>query len=159
LTKHCIYLGRWIATPYWTINHLMVYPLGWISGEISIDVELHVTCGSNIIFISFLSKFFKKLWRMCRVEEYQNPSSVTSQRIFVIGGVGGGSLACTFALGFFFIWFNKHERHLPKPDCSSTTSISPNSCYVQIIIQNLGWREKKTINSYRLWNTCKQNFQ
>jgi hypothetical protein len=40
---------------------------------------------------------------MCRVEEYQNPSSVTSQRIFVIGGVGGVSLACTFALGFFFI--------------------------------------------------------
>lgn len=46
---------------------------------------------------------------------------LSSQRIFVIGGVAGGSLACTFTLGFFFVCFNKRERRHPKPDCSSTT--------------------------------------
>ncbi|KAK3127428.1 hypothetical protein QOZ80_7AG0573170 [Eleusine coracana subsp. coracana] len=58
----------------------------------------------------------------CAAEEYQNPPAVAGQRIFVIGSVAGGSLACTFALGLFFICFNKREQRHPKPDCSSTTN-------------------------------------
>ncbi|CAD6217562.1 unnamed protein product [Miscanthus lutarioriparius] len=55
-------------------------------------------------------------------EEYQSPPAVASQKIFVIGGVAGGSLACTVALGLFFVCFNKRERRSPKKDCSSTTN-------------------------------------
>ncbi|RCV13584.1 hypothetical protein SEVIR_2G368100v4 [Setaria viridis] len=55
-------------------------------------------------------------------EEYQSPPGVASQRVIVIGGVAGGSLACTFALGFLFVCFNKRERRSPEKDCSSTTN-------------------------------------
>ncbi|CAN6175870.1 unnamed protein product, partial [Urochloa humidicola] len=54
-------------------------------------------------------------------EESQSPPGVASQRVIVIGGVAGGSLACTFALGFLFVCFNKRERRSPEKDCSSTT--------------------------------------
>uniref|UniRef100_A0A0D9X0H2 Protein kinase domain-containing protein n=1 Tax=Leersia perrieri TaxID=77586 RepID=A0A0D9X0H2_9ORYZ len=52
--------------------------------------------------------------------DYHSPPGVASQRISVIGGVAGGSLACTFALGFFFVCFNKREKNSQKTDCSST---------------------------------------
>lgn len=55
-------------------------------------------------------------------EEYQSPPAVASQKVYVIGGVAGGSLACTVALGSFFVCFNKRERRSPKKDCSSTTN-------------------------------------
>ncbi|CAN6168478.1 unnamed protein product, partial [Urochloa humidicola] len=55
-------------------------------------------------------------------EESQSPPGVASQRVIVIGGVAGGSLACTFALGFLFVCFNKRERRSPEKDCSSTTN-------------------------------------
>uniref|UniRef100_A0A0E0ALK2 Protein kinase domain-containing protein n=1 Tax=Oryza glumipatula TaxID=40148 RepID=A0A0E0ALK2_9ORYZ len=51
---------------------------------------------------------------------YHSPPGASNQRIAVIGGVAGGSLACTFALGFFFICFNKREKNPQKKDCSST---------------------------------------
>ncbi|CAL5083554.1 unnamed protein product [Urochloa decumbens] len=54
-------------------------------------------------------------------EESQSPPGVASQRVIVIGGVAGGSLACTFTLGFLFVCFNKRERRSPEKDCSSTT--------------------------------------
>ncbi|KAF0905950.1 hypothetical protein E2562_008972 [Oryza meyeriana var. granulata] len=53
---------------------------------------------------------------------YHSPPGVAKQRISVIGGVAGGSLACTFALGFFFVCFNKREKNPQKTDCSSTTN-------------------------------------
>ncbi|KAJ1291495.1 hypothetical protein BS78_02G319400 [Paspalum vaginatum] len=52
-------------------------------------------------------------------EEYQSPPGVATQKVFVIGG---GSLACTVALGSLFLCFNKRERRSPKKDCSSTTN-------------------------------------
>ncbi|OQU90117.1 hypothetical protein SORBI_3002G343100 [Sorghum bicolor] len=63
-------------------------------------------------------------------EEYQSPPAVASQRVFVIGGVAGGSLACTVALGSFFVCFNKRERRSPKKDCSSTTNPVFQECSV-----------------------------
>uniref|UniRef100_A0A0E0ED89 Protein kinase domain-containing protein n=1 Tax=Oryza meridionalis TaxID=40149 RepID=A0A0E0ED89_9ORYZ len=51
---------------------------------------------------------------------YHSPPGASNQRIAVIGGVAGGSLACTFALGFFFVCFNKREKNPQKTDCSST---------------------------------------
>lgn len=51
---------------------------------------------------------------------YHSPPGASNQRIAVIGGVAGGSLACTFALGFFFVCFNKREKNPQKKDCSST---------------------------------------
>uniref|UniRef100_A0A0E0LMD0 Protein kinase domain-containing protein n=1 Tax=Oryza punctata TaxID=4537 RepID=A0A0E0LMD0_ORYPU len=51
---------------------------------------------------------------------YHSPPGASNQRIAVIGGVAGGSLACTFALGFFFVCFNKREKNPQKIDCSST---------------------------------------
>jgi hypothetical protein len=77
----------------------------------------------NIYTILFLKKAMEDVPR-----EYHNTPVVASQRKFVIGGVAGGSLACTFTLGFFFVCFNKREQRHPNPDCSSTTSISPDSC-------------------------------
>ncbi|XP_006657852.2 nodulation receptor kinase-like [Oryza brachyantha] len=53
---------------------------------------------------------------------YHSPPGVANRRISVIGGVAGGSLACTFALGFFFVCFNKREKNPQKTDCSSTTN-------------------------------------
>lgn len=58
-------------------------------------------------------------------EEYESPAGSASQRVIVIGSVAGWSLACTFALGFLFVCFNKRERRSPEKDCSSTTSMSP----------------------------------
>ncbi|RLN09888.1 nodulation receptor kinase-like [Panicum miliaceum] len=58
----------------------------------------------------------------CAAEEYESPPGVASQRVIVIGGVACGSLACTFALGFLFVCFNKRERRSPEKDCSSTTN-------------------------------------
>lgn len=49
--------------------------------------------------------------------------------MFVIGGVAGGSLACTFALGLF-VCFNKRERRPQKTDCSSTTSMTPAATFL-----------------------------
>lgn len=57
----------------------------------------------------------------CAAEEYHSPPGVASQKTFVIGGVAGGSLACTFALGLF-VCFNKREQRPQKTDCSSTTN-------------------------------------
>ena len=45
-------------------------------------------------------------------------------RVIVIGGVACGSLACTFALGFLFVCFNKRERRSPEKDCLSTSMSS-----------------------------------
>ncbi|PAN14501.1 hypothetical protein PAHAL_2G414600 [Panicum hallii] len=58
----------------------------------------------------------------CAAEEYESPPGVASQRVIVISGVACGSLACTFALGFLFVCFNKRERRSPEKDCSSTTN-------------------------------------
>ncbi|KAF8664513.1 hypothetical protein HU200_054691 [Digitaria exilis] len=55
-------------------------------------------------------------------EEYESPAGSASQRVIVIGSVAGWSLACTFALGFLFVCFNKRERRSPEKDCSSTTN-------------------------------------
>ncbi|KAL6909394.1 hypothetical protein ACP4OV_001675 [Aristida adscensionis] len=55
-------------------------------------------------------------------EEYTSPPGVVSQKISVIGGVAGGSLACTFALGLFFVCFNKRKRRPLNTECSSTTN-------------------------------------
>ncbi|KAG2637794.1 hypothetical protein PVAP13_2NG544200 [Panicum virgatum] len=59
----------------------------------------------------------------CAAEEYESPPGVASHRVIVIGGVACGSLACTFALGFLFVCFNKRERRSPEKDCSSTNPI------------------------------------
>jgi len=56
----------------------------------------------------------------CAAEEYESPPGVASHRVIVIGGVACGSLACTFALGFLFVCFNKRERRSPEKDCLST---------------------------------------
>uniref|UniRef100_A0A0A9HH86 SYMRK n=1 Tax=Arundo donax TaxID=35708 RepID=A0A0A9HH86_ARUDO len=66
----------------------------------------------------------------CAPKEYQSPPAVASQRIFLISGVAGGSLACTFALGLFFVCFNKRERCPPKTDCSSTTNAVFQECSI-----------------------------
>uniref|UniRef100_A0A0E0LMD1 Protein kinase domain-containing protein n=1 Tax=Oryza punctata TaxID=4537 RepID=A0A0E0LMD1_ORYPU len=42
---------------------------------------------------------------------YHSPPGASNQRIAVIGGVAGGSLACTFALGFFFLRLLSAVRH------------------------------------------------
>ncbi|KAL6636520.1 hypothetical protein ACP70R_024092 [Stipagrostis hirtigluma subsp. patula] len=55
-------------------------------------------------------------------EEYTSRPGVVSQKINAISGVAGGSLACTFALGLFFVCFNKRKRRPPQTDCSSTTN-------------------------------------
>jgi hypothetical protein len=78
----------------------------------------------NIIFTPIL---FQKKAMEDVPQKNTKTHPLSSQRIFVIGGVAGGSLACTFTLGFFFVCFNKRERRHPKPDCSSTTGISPDS--------------------------------
>jgi len=67
----------------------------------------------------------------CAAEVYESPPGVASQRVIVIGGVACGSLACTFALGFLFVCFNKRERRSPEKDCSSTTNPIFQECGIQ----------------------------
>ena len=75
--------------------------------------------------LAFLYAMKTKSHGACAAEVYESPPGVASQRVIVIGGVACGSLACTFALGFLFVCFNKRERRSPEKDCSSTTSMSP----------------------------------
>jgi hypothetical protein len=96
------------------------------------SIYISFTCSRNINFTSLSSCKIKRHgacaaeeYRSSPAEEYQSPPGVPSQRVIVIGGVAGGSLACTFALGFLFVCFNKRERRSPEKDCSSTTSMSP----------------------------------
>lgn len=135
-------LGQWNATRSWTINYLMVCQLGWISGNICI--HLHV-----IFLYVWQQHNFTKLssWKIkshgaCPAEgyhssppeEYESPTEVASERVIVIGSVAGGSLACTFALGFLFVCFNKRERRSTEKDCSSTTSMSPAATVLCLMI-------------------------
>ncbi|KQK15671.1 nodulation receptor kinase isoform X2 [Brachypodium distachyon] len=68
----------------------------------------------------------------CAAEEYRSPPEAANQRTFVIGGVAGGSLACTFALGSFFVCFSKRERRSQKTDCASTTNPVYEECSINI---------------------------
>ena len=74
--------------------------------------------------LAFLYAMKTKSHGACAAEEYESPPGVASHRVIVIGGVACGSLACTFALGFLFVCFNKHERRSPEKDCSSTSMSS-----------------------------------
>ncbi|KAF7000427.1 hypothetical protein CFC21_016339 [Triticum aestivum] len=58
----------------------------------------------------------------CAAGEHSSPPGAANQRTFVVSGLAGGSLACTFALGLFFTCFNKRERRSQKSDCASTTN-------------------------------------
>lgn len=81
-----------------------------------------ILSGSNIIVLNLLMEY--KSYGGCA---YHSPPGASNQRIAVIGGVAGGSLACTFALGFFFVCFNKREKNPQKKDCSSTRSTHPST--------------------------------
>ena len=74
--------------------------------------------------LAFLYVMKTKSHGACAAEVYESPPGVASQRVIVIGGVACGSLACTFALGFLFVCFNKRERRSPEKDCLSTSMSS-----------------------------------
>ena len=77
---------------------------------------------SNIILLKLLYRKLKS-YGGCASEEYHNAPGAANQKTFVITSVAGGSLACTFALGSFFVCFTKREKRPQKTDCASTTSM------------------------------------
>lgn len=68
----------------------------------------------------------------CAAEDYHSPPGAAKERTFVISSVAGGSLACTFALGSFFVCFSKRERRPQKTDCASTTNPVYEECSIEI---------------------------
>ncbi|KAM0898634.1 hypothetical protein ACQ4PT_021801 [Festuca glaucescens] len=68
----------------------------------------------------------------CAAEDYHSPPGAAKERTFVISSVAGGSLACTFALGSFFICFSKREKRPQKTDCASTTNPVYEECSIEI---------------------------